>query len=130
MPSLNNPFAFDQKNKKPPPRFYQDGSMNGNLKNQLLLLVFFVLVWFFAGWSRFDVTRAVLLLESLYSTGCIDIFLLASIERMAHRAYFSMDFFCRAASLECTATTATNHYFLVLWMYFLFHNYKAPKYLN
>ena len=104
--------------------------MNRNLRKQLLLLVFFVLVWLFAGWGRLDVTLAVLLLESLYSAGCIDIFLLACIERMAHRAYFCMDFFCRAVSLECTATTATNHYFFIFWVYLFFHNYKAPKYLN
>ncbi len=96
--------------------------MNRSLMDQLLLLVFFVLVWFFAGWGRLDVTRAVLLLESLYSAGCIDIFLFAGIERMAHRAYLCMDFFCRAASLERTAATATNHYFFILWMYFFFHN--------
>lgn len=104
--------------------------MNRNLKNQLLLLVFFVLVWFFAGWGRLDVTRAVFLLESLYSAGSIDIFLLASIERMAHRAYLCMDFICRAAGLERAAATATNHYLFIFWMYFFFHNYDAPKYLN
>ena len=104
--------------------------MNRNLRKQLLLLVFFVLVWLFVGRGRLDVTLAVLLLESLYSAGCIDIFLLACIERMAHRAYFCMDFFCRAVSLECTAATATNHYFFIFWVYLFFHNYKAPKYLN
>ena len=96
--------------------------MNRNLRNQLLLLVFFVLVWFLAGGGRLDVTLAVLLLESLYSAGSIDIFLLTRIERMAHRAYFRMDFFGRAASLECAAATATNHHFFVFWMYFFFHN--------
>ena len=104
--------------------------MNRNMRNQLLLLVFFVLVWFFAGRGRLDVTRAVLLLESLYSTGGIDIFLLARIERMTHRAYLSVDFICRATRLESTAATATNHYLFIFWMYIFFHDYGAPKYLN
>ena len=104
--------------------------MNRNPKNQLLLLVFFVLVWFFAGWGRLDVTRTVFLLESLYPAGGIDIFLLARIERMAHRAYLGVDFFYRAASLERTATTAPNYYLLIFWMYLFFHNYDAPEYLN
>ena len=66
--------------------------MNRNLWDQLLLLIFFVLVLFFAGWGRLDVTRTILLLEPLYSAGGIDIFLLAGIERMAQGAYFRMDF--------------------------------------
>ncbi len=40
-----------------------------------LLLVFFRLL---------EVACAVFLLEPFYSTGCIDVFLLASVERMAH----------------------------------------------
>ena len=104
--------------------------MNGNLKNQLLLLVFFVLVRFFGGRSRLDIALAVLFLESLYPAGSIDKFLLTRIERMAHRANLGVDFFYRAASLERTATTATNYYLLIFWMYLFFHNYDAPEYLN
>ena len=48
------------------------------LEGQLLLLVFF------GSLGSFDVIFAVFLLESLYSAGCIDVFLLAGIERMAH----------------------------------------------
>ncbi len=59
------------------------------LKGQLLLLVFFgflgtPIFQLFGGWGGLDVIFAVFLLESLYSAGRIDIFLLAGIERMAH----------------------------------------------
>jgi len=63
-----------------------------------------------------EVACAVLLLESLNSTGGIHEFLLASIERMAHRADFCMDFLGRTASLERVATAAMNRYLIVFWM--------------
>ena len=91
--------------------------------NQLLLLVFLVL---FGG--LFDVACAVFLLESLYSPGSIDIFLLARIKRMAHRADLCVDFLCRAAGLESVAAAATNHHLIVFWMYPFFHNCNAPEY--
>ena len=72
-----------------------------------------------------EVACAVFLLEPFYSTGSIDIFLLARIERMAHRAYLCVDFFCRTAGLECIATAAVDHHFIVLWMYIFFHNYSV-----
>ena len=93
--------------------------------NQLLLLVFLVL---FGG--LFDVACAVFLLESLYSPGSIDIFLLARIKRMAHRADLCVDFLCRAAGLESVAAAATNHHLIVFWMYPFFHNYNPLKYLK
>ena len=91
-----------------------------------------------------DVACAVFLLEPFYSPGSIDVFLLARVERMAHRAYFCVDFFCRTAGLECIATAAVDHHFIVLWIYLFFHNYSvlrpekigttkdksAPKYLR
>ncbi len=70
----------------------------------------------------FEVACAVFLLESFYSAGCIDIFLFAGIERMAHGADFRVDFFRCAAGLESIATAAVNHDLIVFWMYFLFHN--------
>ncbi len=90
------------------------------LEGQLLLLVFF------GSLGSFDVIFAVFLLESLYSAGGIDIFLLAGIERMAHRAYLGVDFFGGAAGFEGIAAAAVNHYFIVFWMYFFFHNYSSP----
>jgi hypothetical protein len=95
-----------------------------------LLLVFFVLVRIFAGLSCFNIIFAVFLLESFYSAGRIDKFLLARVERMAHRAYLSMDFIRRASRLESIAATATNNYLFIFWMYLLFHIFNAPKYLN
>ena len=80
-----------------------------------------------------DVACAVFLLEPFYSPGGIDVFLLARVERMAHRAYLCVDFFCRAAGLECIATAAANYHFIVFWMYIFFHNYltvNAPEYLK
>jgi hypothetical protein len=41
-----------------------------------------------------------------------------------------MDFFCCAVGLECVATAAVNHHFIVFWMYIFFHNENAPKYLK
>ena len=74
-----------------------------------------------------DVACAVFLLEPFYSTGCIDVFLLASVERMAHRAYLCVDFFCCAVGLECVATAAVDHHFIVFWMYIFFHNYSVLR---
>jgi len=87
-------------------------------KTQLSLLVFFVL---------FYVACAVLLLESLYSAGSIDIFLLARIEGMAHGANLSMDFFGCTTGLEGIAAAAVNYYFVVFWMYSFFHNFNSTK---
>jgi hypothetical protein len=78
----------------------------------------------------FDVIFAVFLLESLYSAGCIDIFLLAGIERMAHRANFGVDFFDGTAGLEGVAAAAMNHYLIVFWMYSFFHNLQFSRYLQ
>jgi hypothetical protein len=90
------------------------------LDGQLLLLVFFGCL------GGFDVIFAVFLLESLYTPGRIDIFLLARIERMAHRAYLGVDFLDRAPGLERVPAAAVNHYLIVLWMYSFFHNLKLP----
>jgi len=84
-------------------------------------LVFFILL---------DIIRTVFLLESLYPAGGIDIFLLARIERMAHRTYLCVDFFCRTAGLKSIAAAAMNHYLIVFWMYPFFHNYSIPIYLK
>jgi len=86
------------------------------LDGQLLLLVFF------GCFGGFDVIFAVFLLESLYPPGRINIFLLARVERMAHRAYLGVDFIDRAPGLERVAATAVNHYLIVFWMYSFFHN--------
>ena len=94
------------------------------LEGQLLLLVFF------GSLGSFDIIFAVFLLESLYSAGCIDIFLLARIERMAHRAYFGVDFFDSTAGLEGVAAAAMNHYLIVFWMYIFFHNLQFSRYLQ
>ncbi len=101
------------------------------LEGQLLLLVFFGFFGapsfrLFGNLGCLDIIFAVFLLESLYSAGGIDIFLLAGIERMAHRAYLGVDFFGGAAGFEGIATAAVNHYFIVFWMYFFFHNYSSP----
>ena len=80
----------------------------------LLLLAFLALLG--------EVTRPVFLLETLNATGRIDEFLLARVERMAHRANLSMDLAGRAAGLESVPATATNHYLLVFWMYVFLHN--------
>ena len=91
------------------------------LEGQLLLLVFL---------GFLDVIFAVFLLKSLYSTGGIDIFLLAGIERMAHRANFSVDFFVGTAGLEGIAAAAMNHYLIVFWMYSFFHSLQFSRYLQ
>ena len=109
------------------------------MENQLLLLVFFAVFGvpvfrLFGRWGPYDVAFAVFLLEPLYSAGRVDVFLLACIERMAHRADLCVDFFCRAAGLESVATSAMNHHFIVFWMYLFSHNYDSqiPKtmYIN
>jgi hypothetical protein len=74
----------------------------------------------------FEVLFAVFLLEPFYPSRGVDEFLLACIERMAHRADFSVYFFRCAARLERASTAATNHYLLVFWMYIFFHK-SAPK---
>ncbi len=84
---------------------------------QLFLLVFFAL----------EVIFAVLLLEPLYSACSIDVFLLARIERMAHRADFSVDFLSGTAGLKCVATTAVDQGLIIFWMYILFHTVLFPK---
>ena len=91
------------------------------LEGQLLLLVFL---------GFLDVIFAVFLLESLYSTGGVDIFLLAGIERMAHRAYLGVYFLDSAAGFESVAAAAMNHYLIVFWMYSFFHNLQFSRYLQ
>jgi len=88
------------------------------LEGQLLLL-------FFLGFL--DVVFAVFFLEPLYSAGGIDVFLLAGIEWMAHRAYLGVDFFDGTAGLEGITAAAVNHYLLVFWMYTFLHNYSSPE---
>ena len=83
------------------------------IRYTLLLLVFFSLLY---------IACAVLLFEALYSAGGIDIFLLARVERMAHRTYLCMDFFRCAAGLKCIPTATVNYHVIVLWMYLFFHN--------
>ena len=115
--------VFDPKNEKPPSWFFfRTGAWIVTCPSLLgLLLVFFGLL---------DVACAVFLLEPFYSPGSIDVFLLARVERMAHWAYLCVDFFCCAVGLECIATAAVDHHFIVLWMYIFFHNYITPKYLK
>ena len=91
------------------------------IRCKLLLLVFFVLLL---------VACAVFLLETLYSPGRIDIFLLTCVKWMAHWADFCVYLFCRAAGLECIATAAVDYHFFILGMYLVFHNLNAPKYLK
>ena len=85
---------------------------------------------FFRGWGGLDVICAIFLLESLYSARCIDVFLLARIEWMAHRAYLSVDFFGGTAGLECITAAAVNLYLIVLWMYSFFHNLQFSRNLQ
>ena len=94
------------------------------LEGQLLLLVFFGTL------GSFDVIFAVFLLESLYSAGGVDIFLLARIERMAHRANFGVDFLDGTAGLEGVAAAAMDHYLTVFWMYSFFHNLQFSRYMQ
>ena len=101
------------------------------LDGQLLLLVFLcffgaLIFRLFGKWGSLDVICAVFLLESLYTPGSVNIFLLARIERMTHRADFGVDFLDRAPGLERVPATAMNHYLIVLWMYSFFHNLKLP----
>ena len=102
------------------------------LKGQLLLLVFFgflraPIFRLFGSLGGLDIIFSVFLLESLYSAGCIHIFLLARIERMAHRADLGVDFFDGTAGLERIAAAAVDHYLFVFWMYSFFHNYNSLK---
>ena len=68
--------------------------------------------------------------EPLDSAGRIDKFLFASIEWMAHRADFRMNFFRRAAGLECVAAAATDGYLIIFRMYLFFHNLNSPEFLK
>ena len=99
--------------------------MNRNLRNQLLLLVFFVLVWLFVRWGCLDVTLAVLLLESLYSAGCIDIFLLACIERMAGRTNFRCYIASGGFGLKGGTTVTLDRGCLVLGVDTFFHLFNS-----
>ncbi len=94
------------------------------LEGQLLLLVFFGCL------GGFHVIFAVFLLEPLYSAGGIDIFLLAGIERMAHRAYLGVDFLDGTAGFERVTAAAMDHYLIVFWMYSFFHNLQFSRYLQ
>ncbi len=105
------------------------------LDGQLLLLVFFGFLGapifrLFGKWGSLDVICAVFLLESLDPAGSVNVFLLAGIERMAHRAYLGVDFLNRAAGLERIAAAAVNHYLIVLWMYSFFHKLQFSRYLQ
>ena len=77
----------------------------------------------------FHIACAVFLLEPLDSPGGVDEFLLAGVERMAHRADFRVDFLRRAAGLESVPTAAMDYDFIVFWMYPFFHNktFKISK---
>jgi len=66
-------------------------------------------------------------MESLYSAGGIDIFLLARIERMAHRTYLCVDFFCRAAGLKSIAAAAMNNHLIIFRVYLFFHKHCSPR---
>ena len=87
------------------------------MNRQLLLLIFFGL---------YEVVLAVFLLESLDSACGIDEFLLSSVERVADRADFGVDFLCGAAGLESVAAAAMDDYLIIFWMYVFFHNYNTP----
>jgi hypothetical protein len=87
--------------------YHKTGAFYSELTKLLLLL---------------EVIRAVLLLESLNPAGRIDVSLLASIEWVADRADFCMDFLRGAARLESIAAAAPNRYRIVLRMYTFFHN--------
>ena len=69
----------------------------------------------------FDVIFAVFLLETLDSACGIDEFLLARIERMAHRANFRVNFLGGTSGLEGIAAPAANLYSMVLGMYAFLH---------
>jgi hypothetical protein len=86
-----------------------------------------LLLVFFGSLGGFDVIFAVFFLESLYSAGSVDIFLLSGIERMAHRANLGVDFFGGTAGLEGIAAAAMDHYLIVFWMYFFFHNLQFSR---
>jgi len=68
-----------------------------------------------------EIARTELLLESLDSASRIDELLLARVERMAVRAYFSVDFLYSRARLKRVAAPAADDYLLVFWMNAFFH---------
>ena len=109
------------KERSSHPDIIQKGSPSCNIQSKLLLLIFLVLL---------DVACAVFSLEPLYPPGRIDIFLLARVKWMAHRADFCVYLFYRAAGLKRIATAAVDHYFFILWMNIFFHNSIAPNYLK
>lgn len=91
-------------------------SVNCKQKNLLFfLLCFFVLLCFF------DVALAVFLLKPFDSAGTIDKLVFAGIKRMAHRAYFSVDFLHSAAGLEGITAAAFDLNHLIFRMYVFFH---------
>ena len=69
----------------------------------------------------FEVILAVFLLEAFDSACGIYELLLARIEWVACRAYFRVDFLCRAAGLKGVATAAADHYFVIFRMYIFLH---------
>jgi hypothetical protein len=106
-------------NEQNVPTLHDEDRIAGcSLREKLTLLGF---LFFFFGFL-FDITRAVLLLETFDPAGGIYEFLLAGIERMAHRAYLGVDFLGRAAGLERIAAAAVNDHFLIFWMYVFLHN--------
>ena len=113
--------CLPERTKSPHPDSMQNGSPDYNLRNKLLLLIFFRVL---------DIAFAVFPLEPLNTTGRIDIFLLSCVKRMAHRTDFCVNFFRRTARLERIAAPAVNDHFIIFWMYLFFHNFITPKYLK
>jgi hypothetical protein len=68
-------------------------------------------------------TASVAFVKSIDASGRIDEFLLTSKERMASRADFYVQVvFHRRASLERASARTDDRNFVVVWMYFRFHN--------
>ena len=68
---------------------------------------------------------SVLLVEPLYSSGCVNQFFLTREERMASGADFNLDIAYRRTSLNYVSACACNLSWLVIWMYTLFHIYSS-----
>jgi hypothetical protein len=79
----------------------------------------FVFGLFFFG---FEVILAEFLLEPFDTTGGIDKFLLAGVERMAHGTNFGVNVFGRTAGLKGIAATTADLYDLINRMYIFFHS--------
>lgn len=92
---------------------------NSVICKQKNLLFFFRC--FFVLLRLVHIALTVFLLEAFDSACRIDEFMFAGIERMAHRAYFSVDFLYGAAGLEGISAAAFDLYDLIFRMYVLFH---------